>query len=175
MKVLNTIKQIIMGIFGSAYFIFALVMTILLLNYNDFGVTQFGNSSLIIINDEIANEKYNKGDLVIVEKGKVADIKEGDELFTYRVDSHGIPHIQIGTVGTVHEKEEAIQFVNGENYGKDFITGKATKKHEKVGTFLSVVESKWGFLFIVLVPCFLIFIYQLYSLIIEIKYGAEED
>ena len=36
-------------------------------------------------------------------------------------------------------------------------------------------ESKWGFLFIVLVPCFLIFIYEVYALIIEIKYGAEEE
>lgn len=175
MKILNTIKKIIFGIIGVAYFVFALIMTILLLNFNDFGVTQFGNKSLIIINDDIANEKYNKGDLVIVEKTKVEKIAVGDELFTYRVDSHGIPHIQIGTVGTVYEKEETIQFVNGENYGNDFITGKAVDKHEKLGTFLSIVESKWGFLFIVLVPCFLIFIYELYSLIIEIKYGAEED
>ena len=45
----------------------------------------------------------------------------------------------------------------------------------KVGSVLSLLQSKWGFLFTVLVPCFLIFIYEVYSLIIEIKYGAEPD
>ena len=58
---------------------------------------------------------------------------------------------------------------------KNGINNLINKKYEKIGTFLSVVESKWGFLFIVLVPSFLIFIYEVYSLIIEIKYGKDED
>jgi len=175
MKVLNAIKKVVLGIIGILYFAFALVMTILLLNYNDYGVTQFGNTSLVIINDEVANEKYDKGDLVIVESKKLEKLKVGDEIFTYRVDSKGAPHIQIGKIGEIYEADEAISFENGETYSTDFIAGMAKEKHPKWGTFLAIVESQWGFLFIVLVPCFLIFIYELYSLIIEIKYGAEED
>ena len=175
MKVLNAIKKVVLGIIGVLYFAFALVMTILLLNYNDYGVTQFGNASLVIINDEVANEKYDKGDLVIVESKKLEKLKVGDEIFTYRVDSKGAPHIQIGKIGEIYEEDEAISFKNGETYSTDFIAGMAKEKHPKWGTFLAIVESQWGFLFIVLVPCFLIFIYELYSLIIEIKYGAEED
>ena len=57
----------------------------------------------------------------------------------------------------------------------EFVAGVGTKSYEKIGTALSVIESQWGFLFIVLVPCFLIFIYEVYSLIVEIKYGGEED
>ena len=83
--------------------------------------------------------------------------------------------LQIGTIGEVYVEENAISYENGETYSYEFIAGKTEEVHAGVGTFLSVVESKWGFLFIVLVPCFLIFIYELYSLIIEIKYGAEED
>ena len=175
MKVLNAIKKVVLGIIGILYFAFALVMTILLLNYNDYGVTQFGNASLVIINDEVANEKYDKGDLVIVESKKLEKLKVGDEIFTYRVDSKGAPHIQIGKIGEIYEADEAISFENGETYSTDFIAGMAKEKHPKWGTFLAIVESQWGFLFIVLAPCFLIFIYELYSLIIEIKYGAEED
>lgn len=175
MKVLNAIKKVVLGIIGVLYFAFALVMTILLLNYNDYGVTQFGNTSLVIINDEVANEKYDKGDLVIVESKKLEKLKVGDEIFTYRVDSKGAPHIQIGKIGEIYEADEAVSFENGETYSTDFIAGMAKEKHPKWGTFLAIVESQWGFLFIVLVPCFLIFIYELYSLIIEIKYGAEED
>ena len=174
-KVLTIIKKVILTIVGVAYFIFALAMTILLLNYNNYGVTQFGSKSLIIINDQIANEKYMKGDLVIVNLPKLENMKPGDEMFCYRIDSKGIPSLQIGTIGEVYVEENAISYENGETYSYEFIAGKTEEIHAGVGTFLSVVESKWGFLFIVLVPCFLIFIYELYSLIIEIKYGAEED
>ena len=173
-KVLETIKQILIGIIGTAYFIFALIMTILLLNFNDYGVTQFGTKSLVIINDEIASENYEKGDLVIVESKKIDKIEVGEEIFTYRIDSKGIPSIQVGTVGDVYVEDEAISFENGETYSMEFVAGVGTESYEHIGTALSIIESQWGFLFIVLVPCFLIFIYEVYSLIIEIKYGADE-
>ena len=56
-----------------------------------------------------------------------------------------------------------------------FVIGEKIKVIKHLGGFLSIVESKWGFLFIVLVPSFLIFVYEVYSLIVEIKYGADED
>lgn len=174
-KVLETIKKILIGIIGTAYFIFALIMTILLLNFNDYGVTQFGNKSLVIINDEIASENYEKGDLVIVEGKKVDKIELGEEIFTYRIDSKGIPSIQVGIVGDIYVEDDAIAFENGETYSMEFVAGIGTESYEHLGTALSIIESQWGFLFIVLVPCFLIFIYEVYSLIVEIKYGAEED
>ena len=78
-------------------------------------------------------------------------------------------------LGEVHEEEQAITYENGSNYSMDFVIGSAEKTYEKVGNYLSVIESKWGFLFIVLVPSFLIFIYEVYNLIVEIKYGADEE
>lgn len=174
-KVLETIKKILIGTIGVIYFTFALVMTILLLNFNDYGVTQFGNTSLVIINDEISSETYKKGDLVIVESKKVDKIEVGEEIFTYRIDSKGIPTIQVGKVGEVYIEDEAVSFENGETYSMEFVAGVGTDSYENIGTALAIIESQWGFLFIVLVPCFLIFIYEVYSLIVEIKYGAEED
>ena len=58
MKALKTIKNILMGILGTAFYLFALVMTVLLLNYNEFGVTEFGDTSLIILEQEISNNNY---------------------------------------------------------------------------------------------------------------------
>ena len=124
---------------------------------------------------EIRKPLYKKGDLVLVESMKVEKIQVGDEIFAYRIDSKGIPMIQIGKVGEVYVKDNAIAFENGETYSMEFVAGIGIKSYEGLGTALSIIESQWGFLFIVLVPCFLIFIYELYSLIIEIKYGAEED
>lgn len=174
MKILEVIKRIILGILGIAFFAFALCMTILLLYRNDFGVTQFGKSSLIIINDEISSENYAKGDLVLVESQKLENIKHGDEIFAYSVDSNNVAHVNLGLVGDVYPDEKAISFENGSGYSIEYVIGKTSKVYEDVGTFLSIVQSQWGFLFLILVPGFLIFVYEIYALVIEIKYGEEE-
>ncbi|MBE6145108.1 MAG: hypothetical protein E7171_00660 [Firmicutes bacterium] len=174
-KVVDVVKSIISFVLFIIYFCFALVMTILLLNYNDYGVTQFGEKSFILINGKISNDLYKEGDLVIVESSKIEDYKVGEYIFTYRVGADRIPVVQVGKIGNVYPEEDAISFENGETYSSEFIAGTVVSKHEKIGGILSIIESKWGFLFIVLIPVFLIFIYEVYALIIEIKYGAEED
>lgn len=174
-KVIKTIKTVLFTIVGFAYFAFALFMTILLLNFNEYGVTQFGKKQLILIREELAIPDYNRGDLVIVEEVKVENVKPGDKLFTYKINKDREAEIQYGVVGNVYVEDDAISYENGETYSKDFIAGKVLESHPKYGTFLSIIESQWGFLFLVLVPIFLIFIYEVYALIIEIKYGAEKD
>lgn len=175
MKTLKMIKNILMGILGTAFYAFALIMTILLLNFNNYGVTEFGDKSLIILKQEVSNKNYKKGDLVIVQKARYDMINVGDEIFTYSVNSKGVATVEIGIVGEKYDKEKAISFENGASFSEDFIIGKATKTYNDYGTVLSVIESKWGFLFIVLVPGFIIFLYEIYALIIEIKYGGEEE
>lgn len=174
-KVFGLVKKVLSFIFFAIYFVFALIMTILLLNFNDYGVTQFDTTSLILVSDKISNDKYSKGDLVIVESQKIEEYKEGEYVFTYKIGSDRIPTIQLGKIGNVYLEDDAIAFENGETYSSEFVAGVPTKKYEKIGGFLSIVESKWGFLFIVLIPVFLIFIYEVYALVIEIKYGAHED
>lgn len=175
MKVLKIIKNIILGLLLFVYFVFVIAMTVLLLNFNDYGVTEFGDTSLIIINDEISNEDYNKGDLVITKKKKMEKMQVGEDLFAYKVDSKGNVSVDLGKIGNLYPEEDAISFENGSTYSMEFVAGTPETKYEGIGTFLSIVESKWGFLFIVLVPSFLIFVYEVYTLIVEIKYGEDED
>lgn len=175
MKVLGIIKNIIIGILGVAFFTFALTMTVLLLNYNSYGVSQFGDTSLIIIRDDLTSKSFQKGDLVFVKSIKLENINVGDEIFVYKVDSDGAVSIDLGTVGEVHTNDEAISFENGSTYSYKYVIGKSNKVDNKIGTYLSIIESKWGFLFIILVPSFLIFVYEFYALIVEIKYGKNED
>ena len=177
MKALKIIKKIIIGILTVTFFIFVIAMTILLLNYNDYGVTQFDNTSLILIDKKISldtPDKYKKGDLVLVEGKRFQDINVGDEIFAYQVNSKGNVSIYFGAVGELHSEQVAVSFENGPTLAMDYIIGSGTKTYNKIGNYLSIIESKWGFLFIVLVPSFLIFIYQVYALIVEIKYGKDE-
>lgn len=175
MKVLKAIKNIIIGIVGAAFLIFTLFISILLLNYNEYGVTQFGDTSVIIIRDEISSNNYKKGDLVLVKAKKPQEIKVGDEMFAYYIDYNNKPLIDLGIVGTVAEDGTGFAFENGSAYSMKFSIGEATKVFHKVGTYLSIIQSKWGFLFMILVPCFLIFVYGIYALIVEIKYGNLEE
>lgn len=182
MKVLNAIKSFFVGLLGIVFFVFALSMTILLLTYNDYGLSQFGNKTLVLMTDEIYSENYEKGDLVIVENrgftkglGYADKIEIGDELFAVRVDAYGNVFIEVGTVGKLYEDENAIAFENGSTFDIKFVLGEAIASYSTIGGLLSIITSKWGFLFLVLVPCFLIFIYEIYSLIVELKYGDEED
>lgn len=175
MKIVQGIKKIVTGVLVVAFYCFAITMTILLLYHNKYGVTQFDNTSLILVNDEMSSEKYTKGDLVVVESKRLDKINVGDELFVYKLDKSGSVSIDVGIIGEVHPDDDAISFKNGSTYGMEFVIGKASGVHDNLGTYLSIVESTLGFLFIVLIPSFLIFMYQLYALIVEIKYGKEVE
>ena len=173
-KIIKKIKSFITGVLMLAFFVFALSMTILLLNYNKYGLTQFGDTTLVIINDKISSETFKKGDLVQVKSQKLTDLKKGEEIFVYRVNSDGSVSVELGKVGQIYPEEDAVAFENGDIFSNQFVIGTAEEIHNDIGTYLAIIESKWGFLFIVLVPCLLIFIYELYALIVEIKYGADE-
>ena len=63
-KILNMIKSFILGVLGCVFFVFAISMTILLLNYNKYGLTQFGNTTLVIISDFKKTYDYQSFNLV---------------------------------------------------------------------------------------------------------------
>lgn len=175
MKTLKLIKKILVSIVLIVFFAFTITMTVLLLNYNKYGVTQFEDKSLIIVKKGFTSETYQKGSLVIVESDEVKNYEIGEELFVYHLDGHGGVSIELGKIGQIHEEDKAVTFENGETYSEEFIIGAGEKIYKNIGKYLSIVESKWGFLFIILIPNFFLFVFQLYSLIIEVKYGKEED
>lgn len=174
MKALKVIKRVLVSIVLIAFFAFTVTMTILLLNYNKFGITQFDDTSLLIIKKGFTSETYQKNSLVIVESKEIKDYQIGEEVFVYHLDGHGGVNIELGVVGQIFEEDDAITFSNGNTYSSEFIIGSGEKIYPNIGKYLSIVESKWGFLFIILVPNFFLFVYQLYSLIVEIKYGKED-
>ena len=174
-KILKGIKSFIIGVLGCIFFVFAIAITVLVLNYNKYGLTQFGNTTFVNVLDEIASDTVKKGDLVLVKSRKLDTLEIGSEIFVYRVVNSNKVIVEVGKIGEVYLEEDAIAFENGDIFSREFIIGTSDKIYNNVGTFLSIVESKWGFLFLVLVPCLLIFIYEIYALIIEIKYGAEEE
>ena len=175
MKILRLIKNAFILIFGLIFFTFVIGMTVLVLNYNKFGVAEINDNSLLLMKEDLSNAKYKKGDLVIVKNKKISRINVGDEIFTYKLETGGEVSINVGVIEEIFVEESAVSYENGEYYSMEFVIGTADKIIPKVGDYLSIVLNKWGFLFIIVLPVFFIFISQIYSLIVEIKYGDEED
>ena len=105
MKVLKKIKKVLLVTLGIVYFTFALFMTILLLNFNDYRVTVFGETSLVILKDKVSHEEYQKGDLVLVEAAAPENLQKGETVFVYKVDKMSkTADINIGKVEEVYDE-----------------------------------------------------------------------
>ena len=77
----NRMKKLIINILVIVYMIIAIILTILLLSYNDFKITVIGGKSLVIIKDNDLAPEYNKGELVIVNSED--SVKVGQEIFYF--------------------------------------------------------------------------------------------
>ena len=175
MKVLKFIKKLITTVILVVFYIVTISLTVYLLNLNKYGVSQFGDTSLLIIGKGLTSEKYVKGDLVFVENKELKDYNSGDELFVYHLDGKGGADVQLGAIGQVNEADNNVTLQNGETYSSEFIMGTGVNTYEEYGKYLGFITSKWGFFFLILIPNFFIFIFQLYNLIVEIKYGSDDE
>ena len=62
-------KKVIINTITILYFLMAITLTILLLSYNEYKVSEIGNHVFALsLDDEIADVS-NKGDLIIIKKG----------------------------------------------------------------------------------------------------------
>ena len=65
------------------YVLIAIIITVFLLNYNEYGVTELGNKTYINVTGNELLPSYKKGDLLVVEKKSNDDIGENDYIFFY--------------------------------------------------------------------------------------------
>ena len=180
-KILKIIKNIMTGIVLICYFGLIIFVSALLLNRNDYGMTQFKDNTWILIDEKISNEKYPKGALVIVENKKISELQPGVDIFVYKTDEQKkTVEMTVSKIETVNpQTEDTSPYItlenNGGSWGEDYIAGVSKRIYPNLGGILSFLESKWMFFIFLIVPCFFILIYEIYLAIIEIKYGNIGD
>lgn len=166
-------KEIIGKVFVFLVVIVIIFMSVLLLSYNDYRVSQFGDNTLLIVDKPM--HEYKEGSLLIIKKGDLKEIKKGDLLFFYDTSGNPVKTVlaQIKDVINNSQVEDDIDFVlpNDTMVNSKYVIGstKTTKEYKKIGKVLGVLESKWGNLFLVVVPAFMLFMYELFSVILEAK------
>lgn len=170
-------KKTISNILFWIYLVIAVVITLLLLSYNEFKVTEFGNYSLILIKDSAFAPEFNKGDLVIVNKDDT--ILTGRKAFFYDTYNEKI-EISLGVIEDAEKvtSTEITYTLEGERkISGEYVLGPANTAEviPKVGTVLSVLESKWGFLFLIVFPALILFVNQIGVVCSGIKDAKKEE
>ena len=166
---MKKVLKIIGIILGAIYCLIAITLTVCLLNYNDYNITELGDKTLIIVRDDDLEPNYQKGDLVIVKKNPNREIVAGDKIFFYDDKEEQM------TVNVT--KTETTFTMNGDYpLSSEYVIGKTStsKVYHKLGSVLSTLESRFGFLFLIIFPILVLFIYEIYAVIKEIKSPDEE-
>ncbi len=150
------------------YVVIAIFTTICLLTFNEYKVSEFGDKTLVIINKDEEGTNYKKGDLIIVGKEGYEKADKGDIIFFYDNDGIKIAEVEqkndYGDAGITYTIEGNYQVVKSDMIG----TSKNAKVISKVGGALSLLESKWGFLFLIVFPSLLAFLHEIYEFILEL-------
>ena len=159
--------------------IYVIFITSCILCRNKFGYTQFSDMTFITVND--SNTKFiqgsKPGDLLIV-RGQQTGLDKGDLIYYYiTVDEKYV--VRTGVIGSKTEDDySALYVLNDEektSVASNRVIGKYVSTHPEKGSVLEVLESRFGFLFLVLLPILIVFIYQVYQLVIVARYEVVED
>lgn len=179
---MEKLKRICINALIVAYAVIAIAVTILMLSYNDYHCSVIGGYTFIIMeDDELEEQGYPEGALVLVKETKARNINQGDNIFLYRK-----------ITSTQFEIKYAEVILKDESKGEYNVTyvleGGTVIDHldvigstediiviENLGTILSILQSRYGYLFLIVVVSFIAFLYEIYELIMEIKYGEREE
>ena len=177
MKIVRKILSFLGGFLEFLIVCYVIFVTFCILNRNKFGFTQFGDYTIISI-DSLKSEELqgsNKGDLYIIKK--TMNIKENDMIYYYAPSDEEYV-IKTDVVANVQKDGSRYLYTvgtRGKTLNNTRVIGKYAKKYPKLGYAKDIVESRLGFLLLVLLPIMIIFIYQVYLFIIELKYDKNVD
>ena len=159
------------------YVIIAIISTILLLSFNKYRVSVFGDYSIVIVDSKELEPNFSKGDMVIV---KASDsYRVGENVFFYNIVERKV-EVTLANVSRVEEVvggTSAYEIPGGTLISHDEVIGSTAnvKVFHKIGSFLRFIESKYGYLILIVIPSGAALLYEVYNLIVIRKEEIEEE
>lgn len=177
----NKVFKVILNVMLGIIIVIAAIITIVSLNTKEKGVANINGYIPFSIQSSSMEKAIHKGDLIITKKYNSEELKVGDVISFFSLEqnikiikTHRIIEIvkdggmtSYVTKGDNNELPDAVKVAPG-----DVVARYDGKKIEKVGYVLDFFKSKYGFLFCIILPIFIFFIYQLYTfieLVVEVK------
>lgn len=172
-KIFKWLINIILTIF----IVVCIVSTVLLLNTNNEGIIVFKDYSLVVASD---NNKYlniKNNDLLILENTEFKSLKIDDIVSYTKNVNKKFPDIKFGKVVgfgndslnnnslvVTNELGESIE-VSEESYVGEWVNNKTLI----FGSIFKILLSKTGFLIGIILPLFLLLIYEVFKMVIDHK------
>lgn len=174
---MKRVGKILLSILVIIYAATAMFLTTCLLKYNDYKITEFGDKSLIIVSDDVLEENYKKGSLLIVDKN-AKNVDKDDNIIFYNTKNNEV-NIAISKVietEVITEKENTYTVEGNVEISSQYLIGSTedVKVVPYVGSILGILESRVGFLIFIIFPITLAFLYEIYVLVNEIKETKKE-
>lgn len=175
---MKTIGRILFDIIVCAWLVVAIFVTVCLLSYNEFKVTTFGKNSLLIIDSDGLEPEFYEGDLLVVKRNSDNKINIGDRVFYYNSakDSNVLIYQDVIEGKQEIDKNETTYTIDGKKVSGQYVIGKfdSAKVYRKVGKYLSILTSKWGFMFLVIFPTLFAIVYEVMMIIEAARTGKSE-
>lgn len=172
-------KKIIVNILVTVYAVIAVFTTVCLLSYNEYKISEFGDNSMILVTNDELSPDFNKGDLVIVNSGNKSKIAIGDKVFFYNSHDRKVDVALAPVTNREIVTSTEITFTVGQNHdvSSQYVLGAAKNAIviPGVGGILGALESKWGFLFLIVFPSLIAFLYELSVVFSEIREERKES
>ena len=146
-------RKVVFNVFICIYVVITIFITYILLSYNEHNIAEFNKFYLI----------SDKSDLVVVYK----DSSINNDNYIYYYGNNG--KIKIGKVNSISDGIYTLD--NEYTLDKNSILGSKdnSKSYCVLGSLYHILTSKWGYLFIIVFPMLIAFIYEIYEIIKEIK------
>ena len=141
----------------------AVFVTICTLSTNDYNVMQFGNKIWIIAGENLGD--YSKNTLLIIKEDN-RNVKLNDEVFFYAEDVKG-NKVKYGQITAINNNSYTI---NNEEIEKSMVisSNENVKKVAVLGTILSILTSRYGYLCLIILPILVAFVYQIVQIAKEL-------
>lgn len=168
-------KSILIGVWA----VIAIFSTICLIEINEYNVSEFGDSSLFAVDNKTLLPDFEKNDIVIVTKDPESMYKVGDKVFFYYNNANTRSFINYGEITNIDVNANAQDtFYFGEtavSYNDIVGAGNGAMVIHKLGMALRLLESRWGFMFLVILPTLFAVVYEIYDIVYEYKKEAKKE
>ena len=156
-------KKTLIKILLSLYIVVAVFTTASLLTYNKQNISEFGGKVFLKLREDI--KTYKKGSLLVIEKND--NYKANDKVFYCQlkkekcVVNYGIVDTMMGEVPTINYQSVPEKLIIGKDENVRVIPF--------FGGVMNALESRLGFLCVVVLPILVGFLYELYMILKETK------
>lgn len=170
---MKAIGNFIKGTLVTIWAVVAIFTTVCLLTFNKYEVSEFGDYSVLVIDNRSLEPTYQKNDIVIVRKDVQENYNIGDQTFFYYGNKKITSFVNLGEITDVQRNElaqDAYDF-SGVKVAYDKIIGKANGSVviHKWGLVLKALESRFGFAICIILPTIYAVVYEIYVIAKQVK------